>query len=54
MMDLRTMTDIQEEKKQELAGAQPHPLDPEGSAMADTKRFSFDIPVNAVTVDPLR
>lgn len=54
MMDLRTMTEIQEEKKMELARTQPHALDPEGEAMADTKRFSFDIPVNAVTVDPLR
>lgn len=54
MKDIEVMKAIQEQKAVELSAATPHELDDEGDAMADTKRFSFDIPVNAVTIDPLR
>ena len=51
-MELQTMTEIQTEKAKE-AGA-PHALDPEGKKMAEEKRKTFDLPTNAVKVDPLR
>ena len=34
--------------------AQGMPLDPEGRAVAEEKRKAFDLPTNAVKVDPLR
>lgn len=47
------MNAIQTEKiKEQDAGMLP--LDDEGKAVAEHKRESIDIPVNAVTVDPLR
>ena len=52
MRDLRTMKSIQDEKAKELAGKNLKPLDPEGKALAEHKRFTFDI-VNT-PVDPLR
>lgn len=52
-MDLNTMAQIQEEVRKEAAEA-PHPLDPEGKALAEEKRKTFDLPTNAVKVDPLR
>lgn len=54
MKDIEVMKAIQEQKADELSKTTPHELDDEGDAMADTKRFSFDIPVNVVTIDPLR
>lgn len=54
MKDIEIMEQIQKQKAMELSKTTPHELDDEGDAMADTKRFSFDIPVNAVTIDPLR
>lgn len=50
--DLNTMHSIQNEKAKELIKAKMHPLDPEGKAMAEHKRFTFDI-VETPT-DPLR
>ena len=48
-----TMEAIQNEKiKEQDSGMRP--LDDEGKAVAEHKRESFDIPVNAVTIDPLR
>jgi len=52
-MDLDTMAIIQEEKAKEV-DADQHELDPEGARMAEEKRKTFDLPTNAVKVDPLR
>lgn len=54
MMDLSTMEAIQAEKLKEIAAQQQQPLDPEGKRMAEEKRKTFDLPTNAVKVDPLR
>lgn len=51
-MDFTTMTQVQAQKQ--AAGAGPMPLDPEGRALAETKRFSLDIPEYVVKNDPLR
>ena len=53
MMDLITMDEIQAEKAKELETGQPE-LDAEGRRMAEEKRKTFDLPTNAVKVDPLR
>ena len=50
--DLNTMHSIQNEKAKELTKKEMQPLDPEGTAMAEHKRFSLDI-VDTPT-DPLR
>ncbi len=52
-MDLNTMARIQNEKEKEIEAGQ-HELDPEGIRMAEEKRKTFDLPTNAVKVDPLR
>ena len=52
-MDLNTMAIIQAEKAREIEAGQ-HELDPEGTKMAEEKRKTFDLPTNAVKVDPLR
>ncbi len=52
--DLNTMAEIMAEKAKEMAGGQLPPLDPEGKALAEQKRKTFDLPTNAVKVDPLR
>lgn len=52
-MDLNTMAEIQNEKAKEIASGQPE-LDAEGTKMAGEKRKTFDLPTNAVKVDPLR
>lgn len=54
MMDLDVMAAIQAEKTAELAAETQPPLDPEGVALAEDKRKTFDLPTNAVKVDPLR
>lgn len=54
MMDLSIMAAIQAEKVREVTAAEPMPLDPEGRALAEDKRKTFDPPTNAVKVDPLR
>ena len=53
-MSLDTMAAIQAEKLKEIAAEPPQPLDPEGQALAEDKRKTFDLPTNAVKVDPLR
>lgn len=53
-MNLETMRQIQEQKSAEMAVSQPMPLDGEGALLAGGKRKTFDLPTNAVKVDPLR
>lgn len=53
-MNLDTMAAIQAEKLKEIAAQEAPPLDPEGKALAEEKRKTFDLPTNAVKVDPLR
>lgn len=50
--DLETMSRIMEEKNKELAGKSIPPLDQEGNALAEHKRFTFDIV--DTPADPLR
>lgn len=50
-MDLDVMKIIQLEKAKEQ---EQQALDPEGKRMAEEKRKTFDLPTNAVKVDPLR
>ena len=52
-MDLNTMAEIQTEKAKEISTGKPE-LDAEGARMAEEKRKTFDLPTNAVKVDPLR
>lgn len=52
-MDLNTMAEIQNEKAKEITVGQME-LDAEGTKMAEEKRKTFDLPTNAVKVDPLR
>lgn len=51
-MDLETMEAVQREHEEARDGQLP--LDPEGAALAETKRFSLDIPEYVVKNDPLR
>lgn len=53
-MNLDTMAAIQAEKLKEIMSETQQPLDPEGRALAEDKRKTFDLPTNAVKVDPLR
>ena len=53
-MDIDTLTAVQTEKRKEIAAQEQRPLDPEGRALAEDKRKTFDLPTNAVKVDPLR
>lgn len=53
-MNLDTMATIQTEKVREVNAQTPPPLDSEGIALAEEKRKTFDLPTNAVKVDPLR
>ena len=53
-MSEETMRQIQTQKSAEMAVSQPLPLDGEGKALAGGKRKTFDLPTNAVKVDPLR
>lgn len=53
-MNLDTMAVIQNEKTKEINAQEQLPLDPEGKALAEDKRKTFDLPTNAVKVDPLR
>lgn len=48
------MNQIMEQKEAEISATQLQELDGEGIAMAEGKRFTFDIPVNQQTADPLR
>lgn len=53
-MEMNVMTEIQNEKAREIGAADPRVLDPEEAEMARKKRKTFDLPTNAVKVDPLR
>lgn len=53
-INLDVMAAIQAEKLKEIAAEALQPLDPEGEALAGDKRKTFDLPTNAVKVDPLR
>ena len=48
------MAEIMTEKARDIAAGDLPPLDAEGEAMAREKRKTFDLPTNAVKVDPLR
>jgi len=50
--DLNVMEEIQNEKAKELDGKELQPLNHEGIAMAEHKRFTFD--VVDIPTDPLR
>ena len=54
MKDLEIMTEIQAQKEKEIDAQETRELDEEEKELARTKRESFDFPVNAVTIDPLR
>lgn len=51
-MDLEIMQQIQQQR--ETSGNELPELDPETAALAEEKRKAFDLPTNAVKVDPLR
>ena len=53
-MELERMAAIQAEKAKEIAAQEQQPLDAEGQELAEDKRKTFDLPTNAVKVDPLR
>lgn len=50
--DIEVIEAIQTTRAKELKQEELHPLDPEGKALAEHKRFTFDI--IATPVDPLR
>ena len=50
--DLDVMNAIQTEKEREIEAAELMPMDDEGKALAEHKRFTFDV-IN-VPSDPLR
>lgn len=50
--DINVMNAIQTEKAKELKKKELQPLNPEGIALAQHKRFTFDIV--DIPVDPLR
>ncbi len=51
--ELDTMEQIIREKDKDMQ-RDMLPLDDEGRAVAEEKRKTFDLPTNAVKVDPLR
>lgn len=51
--NLNTMAEIMAEKDKEMAQGLPE-MDDETKAIAEQKRKTFDLPTNAVKVDPLR
>ena len=53
-MELNVMTQIQDKKAEEMASSDLDELTPEVEEMARKKRKTFDLPTNAVKVDPLR
>lgn len=50
--NIETMAEIQNEKEKDIAAEELQPLDAEGIALAEHKRFTFDV-IN-VPSDPLR
>ena len=53
-MDLEIMATIQDEKEKEIVEEGNPTLDEEITDVAEEKRKTFDLPTNAVKVDPLR
>ena len=53
-MSLETMDQIQQQRDIKLQNSELPELDPEAAALAEEKRKAFDLPTNAVKVDPLR
>lgn len=53
-MNIETMSEIQQQKAAELTAEEIPELTPEIKALAEYKREAFDMPTNAVKVDPLR
>lgn len=53
-MSMDIMTEIQNQKAAEIGETEAKNLDPEAAEMAKRKRKTFDLPTNAVKVDPLR
>lgn len=53
-IDLDIMATIQDEKVKEITEQGNPPLDSEIEDVAEEKRKTFDLPTNAVKVDPLR
>lgn len=53
-MNLDIMATIQAEKEREIIAQGNPELDPEIEDVAEEKRKTFDLPTNAVKVDPLR
>ena len=51
-MDINVMDEIQRQKARDMANKDLQPLNPEGEAIAEHKRFTFDI--ISTPVDPLR
>ena len=52
--NLHTMETIMNEKARDIAAHAQPALDPEGVALAEYKRESFDMPINVAKTDPLR
>lgn len=53
-MELDVMAQVQERKAAEMSETDLDQLTPEVAEMARKKRKTFDLPTNAVKVDPLR
>lgn len=53
-MDVKEMEKIMKQKTKDIAKHEKIPLNAEGKELAEKKRKSFDLPTNAVKVDPLR
>lgn len=53
-MSIETMTEIQNEKAAEIGSGELGSIDAETARIAEEKRKTFDLPTNAVKVDPLR
>lgn len=53
-MNINVMGEIMSQKKKDVNAAGIPALTPEIIAVAEHKRSTFDLPTNAVKVDPLR
>ena len=51
---LTDMAIIMGQKEREMSAQGAPPLDAEGVALAEGKRYTFDMPINAAKSDPLR
>lgn len=53
-LNINIMNTIMEQKDKDLKKQEVPGLNPETIALAEHKRSTFDLPTNAVKVDPLR